>query len=92
MNTCCIYTVVDDYGVPKKDETSYMTACSTEFIMSVDCFLIFMILFNFKLVSVFAKSLYKPQKEYFHGKRLNLSRNRHIFRSSLWSHPLWVTL
>jgi len=47
------------------------------------CFLKFLILWKYKLISFFDKSLNKP-------RRLDFNLNSSYFKSSLQSHPLWV--
>ena len=39
----------------------------------LSCFLTFMILCNYKLVSKFAKSLKRPYKDYLQSRKLNLT-------------------
>ena len=79
---CCVLELIQGYPQSMRLQTTVY-------------FLIFIVSFNYKLLSFFSKSLNKPLKDYIQDRRLNLNLGLSYlksFKSSLQSLPLWVTL
>ena len=77
-------------GLLTKDETSQTTLVNVYYL-----YFVFIIPCNKVAVLFFAKSFNKPLKYYILGSSLNLNLESSYFksfRSSLQSHPMWVTL